>query len=295
MENKDDLAVKMEYIKIRTIDIKQAEELLSFNTYKAQRALRENHINELINAMNNGWTGGNIGIARLTYDNDKIVLVNGQHQCHAIIRSEKPIIVTLKKFIVDSPKDLAYLYRQFDQGATRSLANFALTEAVALNLDWPNSVVRTLISGAAIKESKQQVNKQEKVTLLKKYIKAGEAYLNILSVGGRGFNHLRRAAVVAAMLCTWEKNQEQSIKFWNDVHKGENLTKDMPQYTLREYLLSVTVSFSRAKFIPSKGSKINNVSEREMLSKCIIAWNAFRKSDKTALRYFSDKQIPKVI
>jgi hypothetical protein len=39
----------------------------------------------------------------------------------------------------------------------------------------------------------------------------------------------------------------------------------------------------------------NPASYREMHGKCIVAWNAFRRSDSTALKFFADKELPKVI
>jgi hypothetical protein len=274
--------------KFITLDEDKAKQFLAINTYPAQRPKSEKQITNIINAIiEDRFVDGDIALATLMYNGGQTVLVNGQHQSNAVLRCKIPVTVAYKHYQVDSPEDLAFLYRQFDQHKDRSLSDVARPEAHALGINWSSRIVNLLIGAAALKDRKRDQGKQEKVLLLRKYLKAGEALLDIL-VGVEG-KHLRRATVVAAMLMAWEKNQEQTIKFWTDVRNGENLKKTMPAYKLREYLLSVNLSMRGVQ------NAKRSVPEREVLVRAIAAWNAFRKGESTALKYFADKPIPRAI
>ncbi|MDD5722682.1 MAG: hypothetical protein PHY29_02955 [Syntrophales bacterium] len=280
----------MELVQQKLVDLtpEMAENLLKINNYPVQRPLRERHLKDIIKAIEEDrFVGGEIATVKCFFDGGGNFLVNGQHQAEAVVRTGKTVSVVFKKFTVDSSEDLALLWQQFDHHAPRSLANDTHTEAYALGIQWPERISRLMVTGASLKEGKMDASKQEKVLLLKRYLRAGEAFAPLLE--GDGARHLRRGPVVSAMLMTWEKNQEQCREFWSDVRDGENLKRSMAAYKLRDYLLSTNIS-------RGMGARMSrSVTVREMLSKCIVAWNAYRKGESTALKYFPEKPVPKAV
>jgi hypothetical protein len=128
---------------------------------------------------------------------------------------------------------------------------------------------------------------------MKKYIAEGNSIFEIFSaVTTPEFKHLYRGPVVAAMIVTFKKCSADAEVFWEEVRDGENLKGSSPSLKLRNYLLSTTISFGRGVNAPSLNAA---VSFREMYSKCIIVWNAYRRGDSTQLKFYADKEIPKAV
>lgn len=288
--------IKREIIKV-TVAV--AEDFLTKNTYESQRLLRETHVQELVWCLVGGtFTTGSIAISKNIFSRSE-VLVNGQHQCHAVIKSGIPMIALYEQYECQNPVDLSSLYGNFDNFAPRSLANIAKPEANALNLLWSGKIISKMITAAIMIENLKKgvnicnnwMNKNEKVGLLKHYIKEGE-FINEMLAGKNSekSKHLMRGAVIAAIIMTWRKDNYNAEKFWKAIRDGEHLTSEMPTHKLRDYLMYVSISRGRGS---STGKQL--VSEHEMISKCITAWNAFRKTELTTLRYSPGKPIPKAI
>lgn len=286
--------MRMISTEIIEVDKKEAERLLSFNTYEWQRPIRERRLSHLIYEMNAGtFRTGQISIVKLKYDGGKFVLMNGQHQLTGVISVGKKIKVNLEKWECEDAEDAALLYRKFDNGGMRSLQNMLTPEAGALGVTWPIRVSNLVISAAAIKEGKRHDDKQFKIELLSKYLSFGKFLNDLLYSHEKGIEtrHLRRISVIYPVLMGFEKSHEDCKRFWTAIRDGENLKSSMPEYKLRQYLLTVSVGVGRG----SSGSQFKIVSEHEIVSKCIHAWNAFRKGQPTDLKYYSSSPIPKAI
>jgi hypothetical protein len=290
--------VKREMIKV-TADV--AEKFLKKNIYCDQRLLRPMHVKELESYLENGtFTTGNIAISRNIFDGNSEVLVNGQHQCNAVINSGIPMVALYEQYECKEPTDISLLYTMIDNHGARSLSNVAKPEANALGLTWGARIVSKMITAAIMIENmKRGLNicsnrmvKSEKVGLLQYYIKDGEFVNKILTFKQHGERpkHLMRGVVIAAMILTWRKDNYNAEKFWELIRDGERLTSEMPMHKLRDFLMQVSVSRGRGS---STGKQL--VSEHEIITKCITAWNAFKRGDSTSLRYFPDKPIPKII
>jgi hypothetical protein len=276
--------------KIVEVGREKAKEFLALNTYPGQRKMRPQHIKRLVRKIQNGlFLTGDVAIAQENYNGRQRRLVNGQHQLTSVVITGKPIYAVVEEYACSTPEDLALLYRQFDRHGSRTITDIATPEAIARGIDWPKSIVKLVIHGATLKEGKRDEDPDDRVALLRKYIKAGNFINKLLTGNGQG--HLKRSATIAAMLCTFERSQDASVKFWTKVKTGENLTKTMPTYKLREYLLTHNLTTGRA--LRTQATKPTN--NHEMLSKCITAWNAFRKGQSTNLAYFPNKPVPKAI
>jgi hypothetical protein len=278
--------------KVIKMNPQQAGRTLEHNTLSFQRPVKEDHVTELAVAMLDGlFLTGSIVLAKLDYNGGQTVMVNGQHQCRAIIESGQTVDVCFTKYSVESPLELSLLYRQFDNNYIRSTADCIRPESAALNIKWPVRLQSLVVSGAKYREGKPRMKKTEAVALLQAYRERGDFICSVMAPNGAlQTGHLLRAIVACAMMITWEKNRQEAYNFWVDVRDGEHLKKYMPAYQLREYLKSIGVN---------NGSGSRNykrvASEPEILSRCITAWNAVRKNTTTRLAYFSDKPIPKAI
>jgi len=163
-------------------------------------------------------------------------------------------------------------------------------EMDSLALDWP-AKIGSLVVGAAAHGKNFTAN--QKVELLKHHQKFGKFLYRLIGISENGGNvaleasHMRRLPVVYAILQTFTKSQDASDTFWRQVRDGEGLRRSMPTYKLRNYLLTHNYGFGRGAL----GVKVSTF--HEMTSKCITAWNAYRKGVATDLKYYISKEIPK--
>jgi len=284
--------------KTMKITPRDAERILQMKFFGAQRPLRPRWVSTLANIIREDlFLNGEIGTAILKYDGNTEVLINGQHQCHAVIVANKAIEVEYTTYECDTPDDTSTLYAQFDNHSPRSLANVVKAHAFTMNLDWPNKCCSLLVGAAAVKENIETAPKYQKSELLDTYLKQGQFIHDLLFVSMNGANihkdsaHLRRLPTVYAMLHTWEKSQSESAIFWKQVRDGEGLSRTMPAFKLRNYLM--TTNYHRGR--GTQGVPGKTATFHEMVSKSIVAWNAFRKHTTTDLKYYRDKPIPRVV
>jgi len=90
------------------------------------------------------------------------------------------------------------------------------------------------------------------------------------------------------MFWTFRKNQVDSKDFWIKVRDGENLTKNMPEMKLREFLMSINSLVTR------KAYTYRLVSNHEYIYKSVLAWNSFITGKPTNLAYRPEADIPTV-
>jgi len=261
--------------------------------FTGQRNVRPRLTNHYANEMRNGeFYAPTIMLAEQSYNDNKTVMLNGHHTLESAVQANKKIFVVVERWRVDSPDDENSLYLKFDGTGHRTLGNFVRATAASLNLPWPVRVCSAIVTAAIFKEGKYAEYPSEKAKILRYYTAPGNFFNSILG-GQQGSKHLRRAAVYYSMLITWEKCQKDAETFWIDVKDGEKLTKKMPAYLLRDFLLT--------HYSPSgRGSKslkgITAATSHEMASRCITAWNAFRKDKKiSVIKYYPDKSIPRPI
>lgn len=279
--------------KIIWIDKKQAEEFLSLNTFTGQRTKSIKHAKKLANEIENGtFRIGEIATAIAHFNGNKKVLMNGQHQLEAVIITGKKIKAVYEIYDVFTPEDLSLLFRKFDNNLIRTLGQKSLVEARALDIDWPVKTISLLTSGIRYKygdvDGKSGIA-DFSVDEFKNHLKVGEFMNKLFNDVEKKPVHLMRGPVAHAIMITWEKSQSDSEIFWKQVRDGDGLKRTDPAKVIRDFLLSSSVGFGQG----AKG--IRKVSLHEMTSKCITAWNAFRKGTNTDLKYYSDKPVPKAL
>lgn len=283
--------IKKDIVKVTP---QKAEEFLKINTFEEQRPIKLKHVAYLKRVINEGtFITAEIGVASLNYDSKRSVLVNGQHTSLAVKETGKTVDALVETFAVDSSEDLSILYRQFDAQASRSLADISRPEAYALGIDWMPKITSLVISTACLKENKTSIHKSLKVELLRKYLPFGKflnSFLHNKEVDSQNVKILLRSAVTHAILLSWERSQEDTKHFWTQVRDGENLKKYSPMWKLRNYLQQTGVNYGRGA-----NAGLRSSTYHEMTSKCIAAWNAYRKNENTDLKYYREKPIPRAI
>jgi hypothetical protein len=270
-----------------------AEKYLAMNTLDCQRALRMKHVDMLAECIaDKTFLVGDIGFAKLSFNGTAEVMVNGQHQCNAVLQAGQSITATVTHFDCKEPRDLSLLYRQFDNHAARSIGDIARPEAKALKISWPRKVIGTVLTAATIIEGKQYANKKEKVDVLQLHMRDGEFVCLIYEGNPAGARHLMRGPVAACMMRTWGKNRADAQQFWEAVRDGENLTTKSPAKRLRDYLMQTATCHGRGAVRQADKSI---ASSHEIHAKCITAWNAYRRGSTTDLKYYADKPIPAAV
>lgn len=272
----------------------EAMEFIDYNSYyKGQRPLKPKHVKMLENEMLNGtFLDGNIAIAILKYENNRKVLVNGQHQSQAVINTSSEIVVNYQEYDCFTPEDLSELFRRFDNHMQRSLSDCLNPEAAALGVEWKRRIVRLVVTAACHIEGIADMPKVEKVALLKRYLREG-GFVNHLLKDGKSCQHMLRWAVTRAMIETWRINKDAALEFWMNVRDGANLEAHAPELELRSYLMGCYMTGS-GKSGNSKARSRDIASAREVYVKCLHAWNAKRRGKKTDLKYYSSAPVPNI-
>jgi len=275
--------------KIIKMDEYLAAEYAEHNTYEGQRSTDDAWTKYLVGAIDRGeFLTGSVAMARLKYQECRLVMVNGQHQCKAVIMTGIPIDVVYEEWECDEPAELSDLFSRYDNHKARSLSHILNPEAAALGITWKRAIVRLVVSAAALSDDMtvQHIHKTEKKKFLGRNINEG-AFVNHLLKDGVSCQHMMRAPVVRAMFDTWKKDKAAALLFWKMVRDGENLNMANPAMVLRNYLLTTGLTKTRT-------IKSSIATTREMYVKCIHGWNAHRTGGKTALKYIAGAPIPKI-
>ena len=264
-----------------------ANHYLKYNTFEAQRPLKPEHIKELSEKMIDGrFRFGEIALA-YSIEKQQDVMMNGQHVCFACIKTETTIPCIFERFGPLNEHELSTLFRQFEI-EPRSLKDMVRVESIALKLSWSVGFSSLLVSAAILTGTKKSraggsFTREQKVKLLNTVIKEGN-YISQVVTSQTVAKHLWKAPVFYAMFLTFRKDPSASYISWEKVKSGEKMTRDMPEMKLREYLINMTGSS-----IKFAGRRAEN---HEIISKCVMAWNAFRERRTTNLGYKPSRPIP---
>jgi len=277
----------------------KAAELLKLNNMPSQRRLNQEWVNTLGKIMNSGFfLDGSIAIAKvIEHGVEKSYIVNGQHTLNAAVKFEYTFTATLKEYECENMIDVAELYRNLDNGLTRPMSAKLSVEADALGVGWWNNRLRSIVARAIQFLSndfmlKKHVPANDKVAEFKNWIKEGEVLINFfdnqVTIGNR---HLLRGCIFAVMIGCWKKSKDKNIflEFWIKVKDGENLKKGEPAYKLYNFLKDNYASERQ-----SYQNSYRRATEKEIIVKCIHAWNAFKSNTTTDLKFHGLKPIPKI-
>jgi len=256
-----------------------ASDLLSKNNYMSQRNLNKSHVVMLRRAIESGdFHIGSVCVAR--DENGDEFLMNGQHQLNAVLLSGVPIKATVIEAHCPTRADLSRLFAQFDVGRNRSLTDIVTAEVGSASVKWHWRTGSLVAASLNILLDNKNQSRYEKAANVTRHIPVGNFVNQFMDESTK---HIWKAPVIAAMIKTYWKDREVAKDFWNGVAYGEMLKSTDARMVLREYLISI------------KNQKSAAQSRKEIIAKCVTAWNAYRCGKKTSLKYFADRPIPAAI
>lgn len=227
--------------------------------------------------------------------------VNGQHTStilYELIEGALPdFFVTVERYQCDTVEDVARLYATFDSASASRSSNDIINSFASTVKEFAGLKKKTFaLSVNAASFFKWGLGYHshpppERAELLLQNIDFTCWLDSILwesddEVNQRDTKHIIRAAVAAAMLSTYSKSKSKADEFWKLVRNETADRKDATR-VLAAYLIR---SAARTNMKIRGGKEV--VTFKEMYSKCITAWNAWRDDRPTDLKYYADKPVP---
>jgi hypothetical protein len=286
--------------KVLTMSPSLIDKFVTMTPAKCDRPLKPHRIVLLKKEIDEGRFTGPEWASCVCREDGKIYRVNGKHTSTIFSQMNgdcpKGLKVVYRHFEADTLKDVAELYTTFDSDISkRSLTDIIRivtatdTELHALRM----KVIRAAVSGIAFANdfgrdnSRSMLSRAEELLQHKPFV----LWLNdMLLAASKESDHMRRAPVVGTMYLTFQKSQKDATRFWNLVRTGDG-EPGTPNRKLERWLLTCALSSGRG----ASDSDREQVTHREMMGRCIAAWNSFRKGGKTDLRYSAEADLPEVI
>jgi hypothetical protein len=97
-----------------------------------------------------------------------------------------------------------------------------------------------------------------------------------------------RGPVFGAMYGCYLRSRKDATEFWKAVRDETGEKPDCPDRKLARWLLSSFVNVGLGSRIP----EARRASQREFYVRSIHAWNAWRKGERTDLKYFPKATVP---
>jgi hypothetical protein len=220
-------------------------------------------------------------------------LMNGQHNCNAILIRGKPFKATISYYVCDTMEDAWRLFATFDVHSNRTEQQFmharrGIFEDERLH-DVPLRVLQccgtALYALGAGTDPQFNVratfSKTEKADLVDKY--ADDV---VFVAQYKDHRHMIAVGCVAAIIATSRRNRKAAIEFWEKVGTGEMLSLTDPRRKLRDGLLDL-------RFL----GEIRGGYQRQkaMFALCVSWWNSWRTDEaRRCVKVNAMNGVPKV-
>jgi hypothetical protein len=228
--------------------------------------------------------------------------VNGKHTSLLLSRMT-PIPefhVTIERYACETLTEVANLYNTFDSNLTSRTTNdinAAFAASVGALRGVPHRTINLAVSAAAAHKwdeaELKKVPPAERAEELLDNIDFVQFLCRLIPGGASGSNQvtrpLCRVAVATAMLATFRKAPRAAEDFWTQVRDETAPDRDDPTRVLARFLVRSAIAGGKGG-----GSERKLVTNREMFVKCLHAWNAWRKGERTALNYHAKSPVPAV-
>jgi hypothetical protein len=270
--------------KIDWVTVRRAEELMRINTFPGQRAISPWHVQSYIQQIGDGtFRLGHIAVARFR---GKEYLMNGQHQCQAVVQSGMKIQATYEFYECEATDDLWKLFATFDCIRTRTDRQIMAAARPLFRIEPLRDVPFKLLgaagtallylgSGTRPSFGVRAMSKAQKGALIEQYAD------DVLWLAG--FNHEARrlitVAVAMAMIVTHRVSGDKADPFWERVLIGDDLRKETPQWSLHRALTGNIT----AKAGQGVGGAGGNQRIRMIYGLCIAWWNSFATGEKRVM------------
>ena len=264
-----------------------AEALLyDFGSFEGEREITDEHVQELLNfqkARRFDWN--NVQIVTAEMPDGTKWRINGGHTLTMRLYLTKEeegasdFIVSYLHYAVPNRLQLKILYTMYDNGKPRSYVHLgkALVIGEASSEGIGGSYLGHITSGFKL----WQFNGDKSLDVNDVAAIINEQYAALYNRVGKyvvsywtQWPEVRRAAVIGAMMATFNKSAAIGPEFWTPVVSGLSLNeKTDPRWFLRKYI----EHHSHGARTPGK----DTVTSEEMYRICIACWNYYRQ-DKPA-------------
>jgi hypothetical protein len=221
-------------------------------------------------------------------------LMNGQHNCNAILIRGKPYRATISHYICDTMEDAWRLFATFDVHASRTEQQFMQSRRGMFGDDRLHEVPLRVLQccGTALYALKGGTEPKFNITAM--HAKTDKADLveanadDVIFVSRyKDHRHLILVGCVAAIIATARRNPEAAAEFWDKVATGEMLSLADPRRKLRDALLDMRF------FGEIRGGEQR---QRAIFSTCIGWWNSWRTGQpRSFVRVGATYSVPKVL
>lgn len=267
-----------------------AEEFATMPAFQGERRLKTKRIDYLAAKLENGlFHSPKWAIAWL---NGKKLRVNGQHSSFMLSQANGSfpagLSAVIDEFVCDTEQDLAELFGQFDaQESIRSTRDIcgAHARTIPALAGIADSFINLAVSGIAsalrYKGDLENPTTEERARLAYDY---PDFILWAMGDGLMRPRHLSRHPIVGAAFSTYCVNREVATDFWKMVRDETNTDHNHPTRVLARFLRDVSSRGTRPTGHKWEG--------RSVYSKCIHAWNAFRRGETiTHVKYYPNAPI----
>lgn len=216
--------------------------------------------------------------------------INGKHSSHLLIsmngKFPKGMFVTIKQFKCDTPLELATLFEQFDSRIsvrTNDECNGVHKSVHPELADLSNSIVSFAVRGVAWvirEESGESLTEDQQRQIIHEHSEFIRWCCPLV-----GTRRMKKTGVIAAMFKTWSVDSDVATSFWTHVRDQSHEDKENATRRLGKFL-------ELCIYDPLDKSTKQRWDVRALYSKGIHAWNAFRQSRGTDLKYHPSSPLP---
>lgn len=278
-----------------------AEEFRDMEPCPHDRPLSPKRLNALQAKFDNGEFRACVWAKCYCEETKKWYRVNGKHSStmFAEMNGKLPrghnFFVLIESYCCPTLEDVAKLYSSFDsRQSARSAGDiyrvFAATNAEVSDIG--PKIIRNCAGAIAYAIHAQFDNSTtpEQRALLMLENTDFVRWANALCFDKES-SHVNRVPVLAAAFKTFRKAPKEATAFWEAVRDGSGANFRDADRVLNKYLLKTRVG--RTGGIAVMGN--SDSGRHEMFVKCIHAWNAWRRDERTALKYHPTSKTPNVV
>ena len=288
--------------KVHKITAKLAKEFCEMEAVHTDRPLSERRLNIYRHILDAGGFRPVTWARAYCEETNQIIRLNGKHTSTLFssvdLSKYQDLHAIIEDYECDTLEDVAKLYATFDsqtQARTAGDVNRSFAAVVPELRDAPLPLINLFVS--ALNYNPTEIHGRSPKPAAER---AEELFDNIdvcqwlwkMFENQSGSRHLQRAPVTAVMIASWRKAKQPATEFWKAVRDETGGSPDLPDRKLARFLLTTSSIGAGNR---SGRTQRFRIQSREYYVRSVKAWNAWRKSEPTDLKYFHEAKIPVVI
>ncbi len=265
-----------------------AQKYLEYNTFAGQRTLNTAHVTHLAGQMQKGlFSKGQMAVVDVA---GVKMLVNGQHQLHAVIRSGTTAMLQLDHYVAEDMAGASMLFATMDANRMRTTqqafgaARYGMDDDRLASIPLAylavcSTALATLENDPPVWGSTGRVANTDRVALIDTHRDEAMWVYELHKIAAR--KNPAYVGVITAMIYTRRANAELADEFWIPVLSSTELVHESPQWQLNRYITSGLREY---------GSSGN----RNIMVTSLVWWNRWMRGESgRSVKAASMKTIPK--